>query len=139
MDSAAILCQRGVLLFLLGLLTGLGQPIYKNPRVGLSAHLTGVQEGIALIAFGLLWPKLAFWPGWEMPIAQLLWISFNGIWLALVLAAFFGASRVLPIAGQGFRAKPWQELTVSVLMITASLANLGAVAAVVVQWSWRGA
>ena len=139
MDSAAILCQRGVLLFLLGLLTGLGQPLYKNPRVGLSAHLTGIQEGMALIAFGLLWPKLAFWSSWGMPLAQVLWISFYGIWFALLLAAFFGASRVLPIAGQGFRARPWQELIVSVLMIAASLASLGAIAAVVVQWSWRGA
>lgn len=105
----ALLAERGVLLFLLGLLTGLGQGIYRNPRVGLSAHMTGVQSGTVLIAFGLLWPHLGIAAGWAAPVAHALWLSFYAIWLALVLAAFFGASKVLPIAGKGFTAKPWQE------------------------------
>ncbi len=134
---SALLCQRGVLFFLLGLLTSLGQGLYRNPRVGLSAHMTGVQSGIALMAFGLLWPKLSFPAGWEQPIAQTLWLSFYALWVALVLAAFFGASKVLPIAGKGFQAKPWQEGVVSVLMVAGSVACLSAVGAIIVLWRWQ--
>ncbi len=135
-NLGALLCQRGVLLFLLGLLTGLGQGVYRNPRVGLSAHLTGVQSGTVLIAFGLLWPHLGIAAGWAQPVAQTLWLSFYAIWFALVLAAVFGASKVLPIAGKGFSAKPWQEAVVTTLMIAGSLACIGAVGAVLALWQW---
>ena len=133
-NLGALLCQRGVWLFLLGLLTGLGQGVYRNPRVGLSAHLAGVQSGIALMAFGLIWPQLGISPGWGPLVAHTLWLSFYAIWFALVLAAFFGASKVLPIAGKGFNAKPWQEALVSTLMIAGSLACIVAVAAVLALW-----
>jgi (hydroxyamino)benzene mutase len=133
-DIGNVLCQRGVVLFLLGLVTGLGQGIYRNPRVGLSAHMTGVQSGIALIAFGLLWPRLGISSVAGDWTAEALWLSLYAIWFALVLAAFFGASKVLPIAGKGFIAKPWQEAMVSLLMIAGSLALLAAVAAVLIMW-----
>ena len=135
-NLGALLAERGVLLFLLGLLTGLGQGVYRNPRVGLSAHLTGVQSGTVLIAFGLLWPYLGIAAGWAAPVAHTLWLSFYAIWFALVLAAVFGASKVLPIAGKGFSAKPWQEALVSTLMIAGSLACIAAVGAVLVLWYW---
>src|SRR5262249_662140 len=127
MNIGSLLCQRGVLLFLLGLLSGLGQGVYRNPRAGLSAHLTATQAGIALVAFGLLWPHLSLARSWEGPIAQTLWISFYVLWFAFLLAAVFGAGKVIPIAGQAHRALPWQELTVSVLMIAGSLASLASV------------
>ena len=128
-----------MLLFLLGLLTGLGQGVYRNPRVGLSAHMTGVQSGIALMAFGLLWPHLGISPGWARIVAHTLWLSFYAIWFALVLAAIFGASKVLPIAGKGFSAKPWQEALVATVMIAGSLACIVAVGAILVLWQWTGA
>lgn len=133
----SLLCQRGVLLFLLGLLTGLGQGVYRNPRAGLSAHLTATQAGVALIAFGLLWPHLSLAPAWEAPLAQVLWMSFYVLWSAFLLAAIVGAGKVIPIAGAGHRAAKWQEMTVSGLMIAGSLASLGAVAAIVFEWSWQ--
>jgi (hydroxyamino)benzene mutase len=133
-DIGSLLCQRGVLLFFLGLVTGLGQGIYRNPRVGLSAHMTGLQSGIALIAFGLLWPRLGISSAAGSWIAETLWLSLYAIWFALVLAAFFGASKVLPIAGKGFSAKPWQEATVAILMIAGSVALLAAIAAVLIMW-----
>lgn len=139
MTVESLLCQRGVLLFLFGLLSGLGQGIYRNPRAGLSAHLTGTQAGVALIAFGLVWPRLSLSPGWDLPVAQTLWFSFYVLWFAFLLAAFFGASKVIPIAGQGHRGKAWQEMMVSVLMIAGSLASVAAVATILVQWSWRAA
>ncbi len=48
----------GVLLFLFGLLNGAVIPYFTNPRMGLSAHLAGVQNGMVLLIFGLLWPYL---------------------------------------------------------------------------------
>jgi hydroxylaminobenzene mutase len=39
-----------MLLFLAGLLTGLAIPVCRSPRLGLSAHLTGVQSGTFLLA-----------------------------------------------------------------------------------------
>jgi hydroxylaminobenzene mutase len=135
-NFGALLAQRGVLLFLLGLLTGLGQGVYRNPRVGLSAHMTGVQSGTVLIAFGLLWPYLGIASGWAAPVAHTLWLSFYAIWFALVLAAIFGASKVLPIAGKGFGAKPWQEALVSTVMIAGSVACIVAVGAVLVLARW---
>lgn len=48
----------GALLFLFGLLNGAVIPSFTNPRMGLSAHLAGVQNGMVLLLFGLLWPYL---------------------------------------------------------------------------------
>jgi len=41
--------QIGILLFILALLVGLGVPKFAVPRLGLSAHLLGVLQGIFLI------------------------------------------------------------------------------------------
>lgn len=72
----AMLCFTGVLLFLFGLLAGFAIPAFANTRLGLSAHLTGVQSGTALIVLGLLWPHLQFWGGWSVATGYGLWISF---------------------------------------------------------------
>ncbi len=98
------LAFTGVLLFFLGLLTGFVIPVAKSPRIGLSAHLTGVQSGTFLIAAGLLWPKLAL-GSWGTVVGHLLWISLYAIWLSLVLGAVWGAGRGLAIAGQGIRQR----------------------------------
>src|ERR1700679_2132861 len=100
-DAADILCFAGVLLFLIGLLTGFAIPRCRSPRLGLSAHLTGVQSGTFLIALGLLWPKLTFAPSWSDVLAYGTSVSLYMVWLSLLLAATFGAGRGLPIAGQG--------------------------------------
>ncbi len=53
------LCRYGALLFLLGLVNGALVQSFTNPRMGLSAHLAGVQNGLVLMVFGLLWSQLA--------------------------------------------------------------------------------
>jgi len=69
-NLADLLCFAGVLLFLLGLLTGFAIPALRSPRIGLSAHVASIQSGIALVAFGLVWPRLALSPGWAATIAH---------------------------------------------------------------------
>jgi hydroxylaminobenzene mutase len=54
--------QHGVLLLLIGLLTGLAVPALSVPRLGVSAHILGVIGGLLLIALGLLWPQLRLAP-----------------------------------------------------------------------------
>ena len=45
----------GTILFLLGLFNGVAVPYFENSRMGLSAHLAGVQNALVLWAFGLMW------------------------------------------------------------------------------------
>ena len=133
MDS--LLCFVGVLLFLLGLLTGFAIPAARSPRLGLSAHLTGVQSGTFLIAMGLLWPHLDL-GGWSDVIAHALWLSLYALWISLVLAAVFGAGHGLPIAGQGITTTRGRQVVVSTLLIGGSIVSAVAVAAILVTWSF---
>ena len=53
------LLWHGVLLILLSLLTGLLVPVLIIPRLGLSAHVGGLMNGMLLMLVGFLWPELA--------------------------------------------------------------------------------
>ena len=113
---------HGTLLFLLGLINGALIPLFLNKRMGLSAHLAGVQNGLALIAFGLIWPHatvplagIAFWSAL---------ISMYGIWFGLILAAIWGTSKSTPIAGKGFAATSWKENLVTVIIQSTSVAAI---------------
>lgn len=132
------LCFSGVLLFFLGLLTGFAIPAARSPRLGLSAHLAGVQSGTFLIAIGLLWPRLDL-GAWGAPVGHALWLSLCAIWLSLLLAALFGAGRGLPIAGQGITTTRGKQAIVSVLLIGGSLVSTLAVAAMLIGWTWHPA
>lgn len=134
---SSTLCFAGVLLFLLGLATGFAIPAFRSSRIGLSAHLTGVQSGTFLIALGLMWPKIALWPSMSNLIGHAIWISLYMIYGSLVLAAAFGAGRDLPIAGGGISSTRAKQVTVTALMGSGSLAVLAAVAAVLIGWHWQ--
>ena len=130
--QAHLLLFNGMLLFLLGLLNGAAVQVSKNKRMGLSAHLTGVQNGMVLLLFGSLWPHVSLSAGLLCASWWLSLYSMYVIWLALVLAAAWGSSRSTPIAGAGFQATKSQELIVQVLLVPASLAII--VAAGVLLW-----
>ena len=98
---SSMLCFAGVLLFFFGLLAGFGVPAFGSSRLGLSAHLTGVQSGTALVVLGLLWPHLSFWSGWSMPVASLLWVSFYVLFAGMTMGAVWATGRTLPVAGGG--------------------------------------
>jgi hypothetical protein len=134
---SSLLCFLGVLLFGLGLATGFGIGIARAPRIGLSAHLAATQCGIALIAFGFLWPNLTFWKGWAAPLAHVIWTSFYLIWIGLALGAFWGTGRVLPLAGAGHAAALWQERAAIAPIAIGSLGSLGAITMLLVQWRWN--
>jgi hydroxylaminobenzene mutase len=126
----------GLLLFFLGLLTGFAIPAARSPRLGLSAHLTGVQSGTFLIAAGLLWSRIGL-AGWSAAVGHALWLSLYALWLSLLLAALFGAGHGLPIAGQGITTTRGKQAVVSILLIGGSLVSAAAVAAMLIGFSWR--
>ena len=117
---------NGMLLFILGLLNGLVIPLFKNKRMGLSAHLAGVQSGMVLLLFGFLWAHLTLSKTLLTASYWLSLYSMYAIWLALLLAAIWGSSRSTPIAGAGFQASKRQELIVQLLLVSGSVAIIAA-------------
>jgi (hydroxyamino)benzene mutase len=124
--------RHGVILFLLGLAAGFVAPVVENPRMGLSAHLEGVMNGTFLIALGAAWGHVhlgaraaagAFW--------LILYAAYVN-WASVLLGAVWGASRLMPIAGAGHHAAPWQEDVVGFGLITISVAMVAGVALVLV-------
>jgi (hydroxyamino)benzene mutase len=125
----------GMALFLIGLVTGLANPAFKNPRMGLSAHLEGVMNGMFLIIVGVIWDRFqlserkktfTFW--------LLIWGTYVN-WLACVLAGIAGASRMTPIAGHGFTADAWQEMLIGGMFVSVGLTMTLAVA--LLAWGLR--
>ena len=123
-SQSRILVALGALLFLLGLLTGVLVPALRSPRLGLSAHLEGVMNGTFLMVLGAIWhhvhlsrslSRLCFW--------LLLYGTFAN-WVSVLLGAAFGAGRLMPIAGGGMTAQPWQEFVVGAGLISLSLAMI---------------
>lgn len=135
MGETTTLGLTGLMLFLLGLLSGFVIPVSRSPRIGLSAHLTGVQSGTFLIAVGLFWPQLHLSPTWSNIIAHATWISLYAVWLSLLLAGLFGAGRGLPIAGQGVTTTPAKQAVVTVLLAAGSLGILIAVGVALIGWA----
>ena len=119
-DSALRLCRHGALLFVLGLVNGALVSALPNSRMGLSSHLAGVQNGMLLLIFGLVWQRLSLSPRALRLAERSSIFSMYAIWGALFLAALFGTSWVTPIAGAGFEGSAWQEGLVAVLLYSGS-------------------
>jgi hydroxylaminobenzene mutase len=113
----------GLVLFLLGLITGLIIPFFKNQRMGLSAHLEGIMNGMFLILLGLIWNRLQL-------SAKTLFVTFNlslfGTFAnltAILIAAVTGEGKMLPIAG-GKAGSGFTEILISILLVTLALSMI---------------
>jgi hydroxylaminobenzene mutase len=107
------LLWHGMALFLLGLLTGLVGSEFSNPRMGLSAHVGGVMNGVFLLALGAIWRDLQLGRGaLRVAFAAALYGTYAN-WAFSVFAAVFGTGALTPIAAPGRSAAPWQELVVT--------------------------
>lgn len=117
------LIRYGILLFLLGLLTGFAMPAFENSRMGLSSHLEGVMNGMFLVLLGLIWEKLIL-------SEKLLKITFILAlfgtfvnWLTTLFAAIVGAgSEMMPIAGEDLSGNQLEELLIKFGLISLSVA-----------------
>jgi (hydroxyamino)benzene mutase len=117
-----VLFTLGLVLFLLGLLTGFAVPTLKNPRMALSSHLEAVLNGMFLVLLGLLWPHIHLPSAWGVAAVVLIVYSAYANWVAALLAAAWGAGRKFaPIAAGDHRAAAAKEGFVGFLLVSLSL------------------
>jgi hydroxylaminobenzene mutase len=113
------LFKLGLILFVIGLLTGYAGPVLRNPRMGLSSHLEGVLNGMFLVVVGLLWPHVDLPHGWGVAAVALIVYAAFANWLATLLAAAWGAGRrFAPIAGGDYQASAAKERVVAILLVS---------------------
>ncbi len=113
----------GILLFLFGLLIGLFVPMMTNQRMGLSAHLEGIMNGMFLVILGLIWNKLVLNDKW---LTSAFWLILYGSFanfVAVSVAAFTGAGKMMPLAG-GKEGTSVVEGLISFLLISLALAMI---------------
>ena len=130
------LMRYGLFLFLLGLLTGFAEHRFTNVRMGLSAHLEGVMNGILLVSLGAIWNQLRL-PQPAKVMAY--WAALYGAyvnWLVTSMAASFGTAANSPISSAGHHGKPWQESFIAAGFLSVAIAIVAA--SVLVLWGLRG-
>lgn len=131
------LMRAGMVLFLLGLITGLAVPALANPRLGLSSHLEGLLNGMFLVLLGLLWPHLRLSSGAEAAAYRLALFGTYTNWATTLAAAFLGAGeKLMPIAAAGRAGTPLQEALIAAGLVSLSVAIL--VCGILVLWGLRG-
>src|SRR5512146_753793 len=130
------LLQAGAALFLLGLLLGLLVPRFALPRLGLSAHLLGIMQGVFLLVLGLLWPRLSFTPLLSRIACVLAIYGCLAAWTANVCGAVWGAGgSMMPLAAGGAIGSAFQEGIIKVLLRSGAVALVAT--AVLVLWGLR--
>jgi len=121
----------GMLLFLLGLLTGLLIMEMKNTRMGLAAHLEGIMNGTFLVVAGFVWNELKISAGLRK---ILFWTLLYGTfvnWLFTLLSAILGTSRMTPISGAGYSGTELNENLVSAGLVTVALTMVFSLAVII--------
>ena len=122
----------GMILFLIGLLSGLVVTEVQNPRMGLAAHLEAVMNGMFLLAAGLAWPRMSWTPTQEkLTFAMLVYGAFANFFI-IQASSVIGASAITPIAGQGFMATGLLEMLLSIGLVTVAVAMITAVILMVI-------
>jgi len=117
---------HAVLLVLLGLIVGSVVPLFRNPRMGLTAHVGTVMSGLFVGLVAAAWEDVLLSPGvaaatfWSTLVAN--YVNSAG----LVAAAMFGTSGATPQAGAGFVGLPWQEALVDVLLVGGAVPTFAA-------------
>lgn len=115
------LVVAGALLFLVGLLQGAFVQSFLNPRMALSAHLTAVQSGMAMMIVGALWTSADLRPAYSNIARWTIVMGMFGLWAGLTASAITGASNNLPIAGAGHSAAQTTENLVSIAVLAGSV------------------
>jgi hydroxylaminobenzene mutase len=135
-DTHRRLMWHGMLLFLLGLLTGFSETHFANVRMGLAAHLEGVMNGIFLLALGAAWTEARLPPAVKTAAFWIALLGTYGNWLITTTAAVFGTSALSPITGTPHGGEPWQEKIVTLGFMVVGITIVGC--AVIVLWGLLG-
>src|SRR6266853_2669505 len=134
-DFKRRLLWHGMFLFLLGLLIGFAEQSFKNPRMGLAAHLEGVMNGTFLVALGAVWTEVRLPPGLKVAAY---WGALYGTyanWAVTTLAAIFGTAALSPITAAGRSGQPWQEVLVTLGFVSVGI--LIVASSIVILWGLR--
>lgn len=123
-DRKRSLLFAGALLVLVGLLSGVAIPATTTVRLGLSAHLAGVQGGMLIMIVGLAWNHLHLSPRLSSIAFGTTIFSNYVLYAALQLAALWGTSRSTPIAGEGGSGTSTQETVVELLLLVGAVGVL---------------
>lgn len=135
--QSAVLLRWGMVLLLLGLVTGLTLPVMANPRMGLSSHLEGVMNGMLLMVLGLVWPRLRLSEAALRAGFRLLLFGAFANWMTTFVAGLVGAGeKMMPLAGAGHRGAAIQEGLIAASLVLLCVAIL--TACVIVLWGLRG-
>jgi (hydroxyamino)benzene mutase len=126
MEKKRRLLCHGMMLFLIGLLTGLAEQHFANPRMALAAHLEGVMNGTFLLALGAIWNEVNLKPRAKNAAYWAVLVGTYGNWAVTTLAAVLGTAALSPITGVGHSATPWQEGVVTAGFIVIGLAIIAA-------------
>jgi len=135
MDYPRSLLRLGLILFVLGLLTGLVVQQMANPRAGVAAHLEGVMNGMFLMLAGLAWKELDLSRSGGRPIYVLLVFGTFANWATTTVTGILGTSKATPIAGAGHGAGLLAENAVLGMLVLVSLAMLAASIAMIYRLS----
>jgi hydroxylaminobenzene mutase len=116
------LIRLGILLFMLGLVTGLAVQDLANPRMALASHVEGVLSGMLLIVMGLIWPRLNLGSGLLKAAFWLMVYGAYANWGNPLLGAFWAAgSSMMPMAALGHKGTPLQELIIGLIAVSLAL------------------
>jgi hydroxylaminobenzene mutase len=121
----------GFILLFIGLITGLIMTTLKNPRMGLSAHLEGILNGLLLVITGLIWNEVKISESLKkMTFITLIYGTYVN-WLTTLLAACLGTSKMTPITGHGFAGQIFNEQLVNAGFISVGIAMIFSVAVII--------
>jgi hydroxylaminobenzene mutase len=134
-ESKRRLLWHAMFLFLLGLLTGLVETSFRNPRMGLAAHLEGVMNGAFLVALGAIWPEVRLAARRKAIAYWTFLYGAYGNWAFTTLAAILGTAALSPITAAGHSGKPWQEAVVTTGFVSVGLAMVSA--SILALWGLR--
>jgi hydroxylaminobenzene mutase len=125
-----------MLLFLLGLITGLLEQHFTNVRMGLSAHLEGVMNGILLLALGAAWNEVRLPDPLKVTAYRTALYGTYMNWLVTSIGAAFGTAASSPITSAGHSGQPWQESVVAMGFLSVTIAIIAT--SLLVLWGLRG-
>jgi len=130
------LLWHGMLLFLLGLVTGLASQKLTNPRMGLSAHLEGLMNGTFLLAVGAAWSHARMSErAARVAFGAAIYGTYAN-WLTTTAAAVFGTAAMTPLASGEHMGNAWQEAVIGLGFGSVALAMI--VSAVLLLVGFRG-
>jgi hydroxylaminobenzene mutase len=134
-DTPRRLFWHGMLLFLLGLVTGLVVPQFANPRMGLAAHLEGLLNGLFLLALGSAWPRARLSPRVAKAAFGTALYGTYVNWASTTVAAALGTAALTPLASRAHKGQQWQEALVTFGFGSVALAML--LSSALLLWGFR--